>query len=431
MSRNRCAAFGATLALAIASSTLAQGWDPFTHQHPQTQPQQTGQPAQSAPGALLYAGDPEITFTAFEHDFGSISDEKDVEYRFKFTNTGKGPLVLRQPTSSCGCTVPQLTKTEYLPGESGEITVIFKPSGKTGPQNRQVTLPTNDPKRQPSVQLNIKANVVPIVSVEPQFAILGQVPKNTGKTVTITVTGRSADFKVTEVTSSVPHVTAKVLEGKPGQVDGQPIVQVPVEVTLAADAPIAPVQTQLVIRTSEARKAVVQLPVTGEVMGDLQFTPGVLSFNLVTPGQPFSGELRLVNRTGKPFAVNETSFKAIGEPVELAAVPSKTGNGETYTIHFTGKAPERPGSYQGDVIIKTDVPGEETRTVRYFLRVRPAPGTPTPGQPGAAPGVTPGPRPTNTPSRPAAQPPAGPAPSSTPPSTPAPGSSPTPGTQPR
>ena len=74
---------------------------------------------------------PVMSFEKSEHDFGTIEQGTPQETIFKFTNTGDGPLIITDATSSCGCTVPVYPKnTPVAPGESGEMVVKFNGSGQ-------------------------------------------------------------------------------------------------------------------------------------------------------------------------------------------------------------------------------------------------------------------------------------------------------------
>ena len=67
-----------------------------------------------------------------------------VTCKFKFKNTGDGPLVIHQAIASCGCTVPQYPKEPIKPGESGEVTVTYNGAGKfPGHFRKTITLRTN------------------------------------------------------------------------------------------------------------------------------------------------------------------------------------------------------------------------------------------------------------------------------------------------
>ncbi|WP_196893366.1 DUF1573 domain-containing protein [Aureivirga marina] len=100
---------------------------------------------------------PTITFETTEHDFGDINEGDIVETVFKFKNTGKSDLIISNAKGSCGCTVPNWTKTPIKPGEEGTIGVKFNSNGKPNRQTKTVTLTTNTAKGRE--QIKIKANV--------------------------------------------------------------------------------------------------------------------------------------------------------------------------------------------------------------------------------------------------------------------------------
>ena len=86
---------------------------------------------------------PEITFKETHHDFGNIPFKGNGSYEFEFENTGKEPLVLTQPKSSCGCTVPEWPKQPILPGEKNVIKVTYKNTDRPGNFNKYVTVFSN------------------------------------------------------------------------------------------------------------------------------------------------------------------------------------------------------------------------------------------------------------------------------------------------
>jgi len=86
---------------------------------------------------------PVMTFEKDVHDFGKIIQGEKVSYKFKFTNTGASDLLITDAKGSCGCTVPEYPRNPVKPGESGEIDVVFDSTGKTGQQNKKVTITAN------------------------------------------------------------------------------------------------------------------------------------------------------------------------------------------------------------------------------------------------------------------------------------------------
>jgi hypothetical protein len=86
-----------------------------------------------------------IKFDKLTHNFGTFS-EKDpiVTCTFTYTNTGGSPLIINQAVASCGCTVPEYTKTPIKPGEKGEIKVTYNGTGKfPGHFKKSITIRTN------------------------------------------------------------------------------------------------------------------------------------------------------------------------------------------------------------------------------------------------------------------------------------------------
>lgn len=100
---------------------------------------------------------PVMTFHETEHDFGTIIDGEQVSYAFRFENTGDGDLLIRSASGSCGCTVPEWPKDPIAPGKSGVINVTFNSEGRSGTQNKTVTLVANTLPN--TTTISIKAEV--------------------------------------------------------------------------------------------------------------------------------------------------------------------------------------------------------------------------------------------------------------------------------
>lgn len=87
----------------------------------------------------------EIKFDKLTHDFGTFSEKEPVvSCTFSFTNVGESPLIINQAVASCGCTVPEYTKTPIQPGEKGKIKVTYNGTGKfPGHFKKSITVRTN------------------------------------------------------------------------------------------------------------------------------------------------------------------------------------------------------------------------------------------------------------------------------------------------
>ncbi|HQF29733.1 MAG TPA: DUF1573 domain-containing protein, partial [Bacteroidia bacterium] len=76
---------------------------------------------------------------------------------FKFTNTGKEPLLITDCKGSCGCTVPKWSKEPVTKGQSGYINVSYD-TKRQGPFTKTVTVTSNAGKGMTKV-LTIKGVV--------------------------------------------------------------------------------------------------------------------------------------------------------------------------------------------------------------------------------------------------------------------------------
>lgn len=87
----------------------------------------------------------EIKFDKLVHDFGTFPEAEPIQKcTFTFTNVGSQPLVINQAVASCGCTVPEYTKTPIKPGEKGTLTVTYNGKGKfPGHFKKTITVRTN------------------------------------------------------------------------------------------------------------------------------------------------------------------------------------------------------------------------------------------------------------------------------------------------
>ena len=94
-----------------------------------------------------------MTFEKTTHDFGKIKGGDKVTYDFKFTNTGKSPLIITDAVATCGCTKPEYPKTPVQPGAAAAIHVTFNSAGKTGLQDKMITITANTNPAQNMVHL--------------------------------------------------------------------------------------------------------------------------------------------------------------------------------------------------------------------------------------------------------------------------------------
>lgn len=110
-------------------------------------------------GTLAFAeGSPRINFIQESYDFGKVKQGKIVEYTFSFENKGTEDLVIKEVTTSCGCTAALVSNSIVKPGEAGQIKVSYDSQGRAGKVSRTITVESNDPV-EPVKELSITALV--------------------------------------------------------------------------------------------------------------------------------------------------------------------------------------------------------------------------------------------------------------------------------
>ena len=108
-------------------------------------------------GASVNSG-ANITLDKDVHDYGEIEKGGDPYCEFTITNDGSEPLIITNAKGSCGCTVPKWPKMPIMPGESYEMEIVFNSKGKSGRQNKTVTIQANTEPN--PTRLTVKAHVI-------------------------------------------------------------------------------------------------------------------------------------------------------------------------------------------------------------------------------------------------------------------------------
>lgn len=103
------------------------------------------------PGGGIFAFEEET------HDFGTLEQDGDASFVFKFINTGTEEIVITGAKGSCGCTVPTWPDKPIAPGASGEISVKYD-SHRIGIIEKNVTISSN--ASIPQKMIYIKGNIV-------------------------------------------------------------------------------------------------------------------------------------------------------------------------------------------------------------------------------------------------------------------------------
>ena len=94
-----------------------------------------------------------IRYDEERFDFGVTDEGEVIKHIYKFTNTGKEPLLITNAKGSCGCTVPTWPKEPVPPGGTGELKVEFNTKGKPGRQSKRVTVTANTVPTETAIEI--------------------------------------------------------------------------------------------------------------------------------------------------------------------------------------------------------------------------------------------------------------------------------------
>ncbi len=143
-----------------ATPAVDHSHDGHNHDAPAAQSTEANKPAAPNPNAA------KIAFKEETYDFKEVPEGPQVTHEFKFSNTGKEPLILTNVRASCGCTTPSWPKEPVLPGKDAVILVTYNTQGRPGVFNKSVTINSNSDT--PDKIIYIKGEVV---KAEPEKSV--------------------------------------------------------------------------------------------------------------------------------------------------------------------------------------------------------------------------------------------------------------------
>ena len=310
-----------------------------------------------------------LVFSSKTQDAGEIFDQETVTLSYLFRNTGVGPVTITQVKTSCGCTVPELEKKTYMPGESGNLNVAFDPKGKHGTIARNITIYT-DAETTPTITLIVRAMVKPIVVLEPNIIPFEAVEKGASATKEFKVYGRTDDFKVTRATVAKPDIFDIEVEDM-GETEyrGETLRMSVVRVTVKAGASPNNHRADVTIRTNDSRRSIMSGTVIARVLGDLAMDPVRVTMGRMIVGDTFEKEFHVKSKSGTPFNLESVAFNTIALESETTFEPANDEKTD-WIVKITGKVVAPAPRFNTPIRITTDVEDEKELTMQMYGQLR-------------------------------------------------------------
>jgi hypothetical protein len=253
------------LPVALGAQTVAPGPAGSVTNLPTPAPIPT---VSAALGPKIYCAHPKF-------DFHNVDEGPDIIHEFHFRNVGKSTLVISDVHTSCGCTAAVEDKKQVPPGGVGTIKATYHTQGRPGPATKIITINSNDPVN-PSFQMQLNMTVVRDVDIQPERAYFYGLKHGTSQTNSVKILGK-------------PHVMMHILSAQAS--GGKVIVAfapyadkaahrygASLDVTVPATLPIGEFSDSIDVKTDNPKKPDFQIPVQGEVVGRVQFSPKTLYF---------------------------------------------------------------------------------------------------------------------------------------------------------
>jgi Protein of unknown function (DUF1573) len=282
-------------------------------------------------------------FNDTSHDFGNVARGAKAQYHFKFKNIYEETVHVLSIRSSCGCTTPEVTRSELKTWETSDVIATFNTSAFQGQHSATITVEFDKPFHA-EVQLQVYGNIRSDVVLQPGQVELGSIDSGqpVEKIITVTHTGRN-DWKITDVRSANTNFEVEVNETRRAQGS----VTYDLSVRLKPTSPVGYINDQLFLMTNDPQTPQIPIDVEGRVVAGVEVNPPSLSLGALMPGQKVTKNI--VVRSKRPFRVLDVQC-ADGFTCK---VPDATR--EVQLIPITFKAGDQPGKLVKKIHIKTDL----------------------------------------------------------------------------
>jgi len=260
---------------------------------------------------------PEMFFEEQVYNFGKMYTGENVKHEFKFKNVGRGELTINNVKSSCGCTAALVSKNKLHKDEEGVVEVKFNSGHYVGKVTKSVVVNSNDPVNS-KYKLTITGEVIEEVSVSPKRINFGIIRKGDSCTKNIEIkTVPELKIVVKKVESPSSYITITQHQETENSY----------QVIFSDYEYLGKFSGILFVYTSSNKQERIDVPFSGEVVGDVTFYPETLSFGSVKYRQDVKKTV-IINFINKEVQIKKVEV----EPVSVNYTISDLHNISTKKI---------------------------------------------------------------------------------------------------
>ena len=309
---------------------------------------------------LAQAQQPVLKFAKLHHDFGRISADRKVSYRFKATNAGTAPLQIKQVVPSCGCTYTVVGQWYLKAGESTEIEATFNPAGMRGAVRKSMQVVSDDPVNS-SITLSFEAEVIQEIMPSTTALFFDEVARTAPRKATLRLeSGNGQPVQVIDAKApGAPYLWATFhSEGKAVVVeilmDGR---KVPANRLSGVDV--------VTIRTRSERMPIIPVNVQWALRPSITATPARIAW-VEKAGKELRATIALKHADGKPFRV--LSAKSTHPSLRVDGYGKAASVQQELVVTLGAQA--RAGNYNERVVLHLDDPEQPEMEIRVSAVLR-------------------------------------------------------------
>ena len=286
------------------------------------------------------------------HDFGDVNQGVFVRHVFPFRNAGEGDVRIGGVRAPCGCTAAVA---------SGAIAVSFDTARFQGQKTKTVFVSTTDPMH-PVWELTLTGHVMPRVAADPPVLYLGRIRPGAGATGEIHVLSTSGEsIEVADAAVENPVLDVAVVQFSNGDKAARRVlVRVPPGMLSGR------FNDRLRITMTSPEPLQLDVPIFGNVEGDLLVEPPQVMFGSAVGGPEGTRELRVHNSGLEPISISQVRVPDF--PLDYSV--STIHVGYEYRVVLRLTHPTAGLKQRGDLHIYTTHPEEPELIVPLYAMMQ-------------------------------------------------------------
>lgn len=228
----------------------------------------------------LPAGLPRAEVPETFYNFGNMEHNTSMSHTFVVRNVGDVPLRVEEKSTTCKCTVGNVSNNEVAPGEEAEVTLEWVAKSAPGPFRHGATLATNDPKHS-RIELTIEGQVVESTAMYPSELVFGTIRAGEEKTAELYLMSflsdevEVLDYEISE-SEVAEHVAVEITPVDRSELpSSEAKAGVKVTAVYKSGETLGPIRGDLKLTTTLKNAQNLTIPLLGRVVGDISiFGPG-------------------------------------------------------------------------------------------------------------------------------------------------------------